>query len=432
MNCLTDEQLVALVVDSGEDATRDHLARCPACADRLADLRAQLARLAGAVAGPDSAHDAVRGRLLAALDQEPMPVSLFWRMAMNRRNWAVAAVAATVTLVVCLGWPGGAASALAEALRPFAEAKSFSCDMVNLKDGKPWDGSLPADKRGQLKTRLSWAAPGSLRLDMRAGGKLMSQVILPHGKPGVLLAHAEKEYSEIDRAAGKEEAVVQLINALAAYAPGDKKPAGSDDVEGVKAPRFDLVVADPEKRDWHYRIWVHPVTKRALRVEFALLPGTKLDAKDVQAARLERFEWDVKTEGLFDPKPPAGYKLVATKPAERTEAMTKLIVQGLKAYREVAGAYPKIEPFNAPKVAEELGKLAKKKVDVEALQGIVLIGVLQSASKEAVYLGKTVGAEDKDKVLFRWKLEDGKYRVVFGDLRAETVSGDKLKELEKQ
>jgi hypothetical protein len=45
---------------------------------------------------------------------------------------------------------------------------------------------------------------------------------------------------------------------------------------------------------------------------------------------------------------------------------------------------------------------------------------------DAAYYGKTVGANDNDKVLLRWKLDDGKYQVVFGDLHAEIVTAERL------
>ena len=35
------------------------------------------------------------------------------------------------------------------------------------------------------------------------------------------------------------------------------------------------------------------------------------------------------------------------------------------------------------------------------------------------------------KVLLRWKVSENEYRVVFGDLHAETVSPEKLAELER-
>ncbi len=46
------------------------------------------------------------------------------------------------------------------------------------------------------------------------------------------------------------------------------------------------------------------------------------------------------------------------------------------------------------------------------------------------YYGQTVGPKDKDKVLLRWKLDDGRYEVIFGDLRAETVTAERLHKLE--
>ena len=58
------------------------------------------------------------------------------------------------------------------------------------------------------------------------------------------------------------------------------------------------------------------------------------------------------------------------------------------------------------------------------------MGVLQSRNKDTVYNGAMVGPDDKTKVLFRWKLEDGNHRVIFGDLRAETITTEKLKTLE--
>jgi hypothetical protein len=431
MSCLTNEQIVSLALGEAGDSFREHVAGCQGCADRLAEAEARMALLADALAAPDPAHEAGRARLLAALEAEPIPIrSLFWRIVMNRRNWAVTAAAAMIATVIFLGWPGGPrAVALAEALRPFKEAKSFACDMINLKGSKPWDAALPAEKRNKLKTRLTWAAPGSLRLDTNYECK--TTLILPHGKEGVLIDHATTEYTPIPRKPdGKEDMMVKLVNALVAYTPGEKRPDGIDEIDGLKAPRFDLMITDAEKREWHYRIWVHPTTKRPLRVEFALLPGKEVTGTDVDAARLVQFEWDVKTEGLFDTKPPAGYNRVVVNPDERTEMMTQKIVAALKVYCAATGGYPTEEPFDGPKAARELEKRVKKKLDVDAAQGFMLVRVLQAASKDTVYHGKTVGPENKDKVLFRWKLNDGRYRVIFGNLKAETVSGERLKELE--
>ena len=37
------------------------------------------------------------------------------------------------------------------------------------------------------------------------------------------------------------------------------------------------------------------------------------------------------------------------------------------------------------------------------------------------YHGDSVGALDHGKVLMRWRLDDGRWRIIYGDLRAQTV-----------
>jgi hypothetical protein len=52
------------------------------------------------------------------------------------------------------------------------------------------------------------------------------------------------------------------------------------------------------------------------------------------------------------------------------------------------------------------------------------------AGRDVAYYGKTVGPKDKDKVLLRWKLDDDRYEVIFGDLPADTVTAQRLHHLE--
>ena len=56
---------------------------------------------------------------------------------------------------------------------------------------------------------------------------------------------------------------------------------------------------------------------------------------------------------------------------------------------------------------------------------------LQADDRDPAYHGDTVTARDFDRVLLRWRLDDGRYRVVYGDLRVETVSAERLVELEE-
>src|SRR5262249_32744035 len=99
-----------------------------------------------------------------------------------------------------------------------------------------------------------------------------------------------------------------------------------------------------------------------------------------------------------------------------------------------AGGHPKSEPFDNVKVGEEMAKLAKKELDSailqEILRGIGLLSELQKTNKDFAYHGKTVGPDDKDKVLLRWKWDDKRCQVIFGARRAEVVPPEKLRERE--
>jgi hypothetical protein len=46
---------------------------------------------------------------------------------------------------------------------------------------------------------------------------------------------------------------------------------------------------------------------------------------------------------------------------------------------------------------------------------------LVDEQREPEYFGATVEPGDSAAILLKWKLDDGRYRVIYGDLRAETV-----------
>jgi len=57
---------------------------------------------------------------------------------------------------------------------------------------------------------------------------------------------------------------------------------------------------------------------------------------------------------------------------------------------------------------------------------------LTRKGKEVVYYGRSIDPQDCNAVLMQWKLSDGKYRVIFGDLREKTVNAEELVKLQAQ
>jgi hypothetical protein len=50
--------------------------------------------------------------------------------------------------------------------------------------------------------------------------------------------------------------------------------------------------------------------------------------------------------------------------------------------------------------------------------------------RNVIYFGDRVKPGEKDRILMRWRLDNGRYRVIYGDLRADTVDGDEILNLE--
>jgi len=52
--------------------------------------------------------------------------------------------------------------------------------------------------------------------------------------------------------------------------------------------------------------------------------------------------------------------------------------------------------------------------------------------REVVFYGDSIDPEDSNAVLLQWKLSDGEYGVMFGDLRTKTVGAEELIKLQAQ
>ena len=95
------------------------------------------------------------------------------------------------------------------------------------------------------------------------------------------------------------------------------------------------------------------------------------------------------------------------------------------------------DPARAPKDLgpEERAKLARAaakesaetalqvgtKAARKAISVAMFYKMLANEEREPEYFGATVKPGDSKAVLLKWKLDDGRYRVIYGDLRVETV-----------
>ena len=106
-------------------------------------------------------------------------------------------------------------------------------------------------------------------------------------------------------------------------------------------------------------------------------------------------------------------------------------------------AFEKSETPAAMRLKEEIKGLTEDEIENKLVDFLMPIQDLVKFCDQRLfwydvgqlkYYGKTITPKDADKVLLRWnvseKVSDNEYRVIFGDLHAETVDADVLAELE--
>ena len=199
-------------------------------------------------------------------------------------------------------------------------------------------------------------------------------------------------------------------------------------------------------------LWVDAKSGVAARLVFhfvSSVSGTRelpLKASFAMTTVYDRFEWDPSLAAdWFEAVIPDGYaRRVAGLPEQVQMPDEAALLEALRVFNEVAGRYPSsLNAMNAgQEVAFVLGSIGAKRIMAERsgeaaadvpdldsvgakLQGLALYAFLEMQGREPEYFGDSVTVADADKVLLRWRLDDGRIRVIYGNLRVETVPGGK-------
>jgi len=162
---------------------------------------------------------------------------------------------------------------------------------------------------------------------------------------------------------------------------------------------------------------------------------------------LQDFKWNLDLDPkLFDTTPPEGYADVTAEPPTLAEQVNR-VIKGLEIYRELSGGrYPggtmvygdvtrdemfKMVGIEGRPTREQIGSQAYANI-MQAGLGLGTINRILTDNADAAYHGKIVGPQNADKVLLRWRLDDGRYQIIYGDLRREVVDGERLRAVERK
>jgi hypothetical protein len=403
------------------------------------------------------------------------PARNIWRVIMKSPITKLAAVA--VIIISCMIglslWRStGSGIALADALARYEQVKAFrSKGNMTINPGKP-DG---VEFRASSVMSREYGHKNTMEVREDPNGEwepLGERYFYPQKKTVVQIGHPIKTYFrwEVDDSDAQDqlESLSQyvdpgkLLKDLMAcnYENLGRSTIDGYDVEGFHTadPNYRssfsrFVIMDPQVKV-DVKIWVDVKTRLPVRYEER---GSGLDEMEypvVVESIMTDFEWDIPvTAAEFESPPlPDGYTVANARPGPTHEEVAK---QGLRQCVELFGnyleslsddtkateiifsAFEKSETPAALRLKKEVKELTEdkkldkiKSVGSPIRQLIWFYFRLIQDKKDPAYYGKTVTPKDAGKVLMRWKLSDNKYHVIFGDLHTETVSPDRLTNLE--
>ena len=288
------------------------------------------------------------------------------------------------------------------------------------------------------------------RRDSYFKGELISKLYIPaEGNQGVELVPSEKKYVEavftdeqIKEIAEKNEpkAIVKEFMCCNEYTKIGRETIDGMEVEGIEVDNETFGATLFEKGKG--RLWVAVETDLPVRIE---LEGTSAGGQVEISMIIDGFDWNPGLQASdFEPTIPPDYTLMAhVDLSDSVEA----VVKGLRGFTKITeGKFPtNLDLMTVGKEIKEafIALRQKQGISLEerptqeemenmlSIQGACLFyGNLVKEGKDVAYYGDKVTTQDVDKVLMRWKISDDQYCVVYGDLRVEDVSGEKLAELE--
>ncbi len=397
----------------------------------------------------DGAHrDLLEQKLLLHFHAAQTRHDSIGRVVMNSKviRFATAAVILISVFVGLQFLDGTSGKIWAQAREQVAAAKAvvYKATVKATENGKPV----------QLRIEATLAAGHGTRMDTYLGDQLLGRSFaLADKKTHISLFPAQKKYIEVKLTEEKriENGDPKLI--VEAFLKGEHKKLGNREVNGRTAEGIQSTSVSPTDGFPGGRGLLEAVGRTSAKVTGNLwvdvatgwpveitLEIADQNGDPQMTILVSDFQWDAQVDpATFAAIIPAGYELMYQVNAEHLE-QGKQLVDGLKYFAGINdGKYP--AKLSVRDVVVEIGSIYRAKsgdssfriddAQVSTLKyGAQFYESLQADGKDPAYHGPAVTAADADKVLLRWKLDDGQYRVIFGNLQVKDIAEAELKELE--
>lgn len=439
-----------------------HVEQCETCRVTLNEMSRLNDQLVAVHSELDRSHAASRGLLLAKLSTVDVPArrvnAWTWlarqldRLTIKQRVAAGGVGLTTIigmTLLLLVMSSAERLSAMERMVKQLREVTSFSFELEETSDRITGENR----RRIQRNDTNFWRAPASWRGTTRIvkvplppapgdAGELLVDVeeIYTEGQRGILIDHKKKTFfrtPEMRPDSFPDFSPVKWVQRMSKGTVKVIDDLGTKQLHGKTAHGYVVSLGHPEADSGQNAIHVWLDTETDLPIEFRYEETGTSETVDVwtNVMRVFNCRWNIDLDDeLFKPTEPVGYD-DTTWP--RDEKMLEEIIYALRLYAELSGGhYPHLSDFRGEEIQREMFKLAESnETSQREPDGDQLVQRIRQAKAgldwitrtlrnkhHTGYYGMEVGPNDNDKVLMWWPVDiEDDYRVVYGDLRTETL-----------
>ncbi|MGD2094325.1 MAG: hypothetical protein PVH77_04875 [Phycisphaerales bacterium] len=367
------------------------------------------------------------------------------------------AAAAIIFIAVLIGLPfipHDKNVALADVLEKIQQAQAFMYKMKMTMTGSMMPDAPTGDMEMEYTVTISNEYGMKMEVETAVRDneiKTTTQTyLLPDQKKILILMPFNKQYMEMnfdeDYAAKVKQQSNDPRDMIKQILGTDYTELGQETIDGVKVQGFhttDPAFAAGMMEDIDLTLWVDVEKWLPVRTEMSLKMNEQMQMQGV----IYDYQWDVEVDPAdFNPVIPEDFKAIATD-YQMPKMNEEGAIEGFRFFAENTGEYPK--KLNMMDMVKELSSLEKdfatdtgtqsseenlrKTMEImKPVQSLTMFYMtLTQEKKEPVYYGGSVGPDDVEAVLMRWKVSEGWYRVIFGDLSAMDVTAEELTELEQ-
>jgi outer membrane lipoprotein-sorting protein/predicted house-cleaning noncanonical NTP pyrophosphatase (MazG superfamily) len=400
------------------------------------------------------------------------PEPNIWRTIMKSRIIKLAA-AAVIVIAVLAGLPffsgNGSGVVLAGVLERIEQAQAFMYRMKMTTTGAMMSG-MPAGKKIEMEGTIIISNEYGMKMEMtmtdaNSGREEMNQqmYILPDKRTAIMIMPKHKKYTRMEfdddllaRMKKQNNDPREMIKQIMGC---EYDELGRSIIDGIEVEGFrttDPAFYGGAMESVELTLWVDVEKWLPVRTEMDFKMSEQMQMHGV----IYDYQWDIPIDvGEFEPVIPEDFTAFPTEGMKMPSMSEEAAVEGLKFFAEIFGQYPKklnlmnlMQEFSALKdsenltdaglkLKEEMKQMTKDEDDehlkkvMEMMRQVQSLGMfymtLVQDKKEPAYYGESVGPDDADKVLMRWKISDNQYRVIFGDLTIKNVPAEELAELEE-